>query len=186
MRNWILFALLISGACISCQRSRPARKKLPPELTSFSDVPPQLVPVKAPSDILFYYSDTALLIQGLRRNLAVITLADPEKDSTIRSLVTAGQSLTSFLVAELHRDNKTGLVIDLRQDEYSPTIRQDYLVEPTGQEKLPVIFLWDKSSAARAAMFTQLFEQFPGITWSITSGQPRYQQDCFKDIHPNF
>jgi hypothetical protein len=155
-------------------------------LTSFSDVPPQLAPTKAPSDILFYYSDTTLLIQGLRRNLAVITFADPEKDSTIRSLVTAGQSLTSSLVAELHRDNKTGLVIDLRQDEYSPVIRQDYLVEPTGQEKLPVIFLWDKSSAARAALFTQLFEQFPGITWSITSGQPRYQQDCFKDIHPNF
>ena len=185
MRNWILFALLISGACLSCQRSRPARKKLPPELISLSDTPPQLAPAKAPSDILFYYSDTTLLIQGLRRNLAVIAFADPEKDSTIRALVLAGQSLTTYLVAELRRDNKTGLVIDLRQDAYSPAIRQDYLAEPTGEKELPVIFLWDKSSAARAATFTQLFEQFPGISWSITSGRSGYQQDCFKDTHPS-
>jgi hypothetical protein len=183
MRKWILLVLLAGGALISCQRSRPVRKKLPPELTSFSDVPPQLTPVKAPSDILFYYSDTTLLIQGLRRNLAVIGFADPDKDSTIRALINAGQSLTSYWLAELRRDNKTGIVIDLRQDEYSPSIRKDYLVEPAG---LPIIFLWDKTSAARAAAFTQLFEQFPGINWSMTGGKPGYQTDCFSDTHHNF
>jgi hypothetical protein len=183
MRKWILLVLLAGGALISCQRSRPARKKLPPELNSFTDVPPGFTPVKAPSDILFYYSDTTLLIQGFRRNLAVISFADPGKDSTIRSLVIAGQSLTSYWLAELRRDNKTGVVIDLRQDEYSPSIRKDYLVEPGG---LPVIFLWDKTSAARAATFTQLFEQFPGINWSMTGGKPGYQTDCFSDTHPNF
>lgn len=186
MRKWIFLGLLASGAFISCQRSRPARKKLPPELNSFSDVPPQLTPVKASSDVLFYYSDTTLLIQGLRRNLAVISFADPDKDSTIRSLVFAGQSLTSYWLAELRRDNKTGVVIDLRQDEYSPSIRKDYLIDPAGQEKMPVVFLWDKRSAARAATFTQLFEQFPGINWSIIGGKPGYQMDCFTDTHPNF
>jgi hypothetical protein len=184
--RFLALLLLLSGACISCQRGRPTRKKLPPELNSFADLPAQLTPLYLPSGVIFYSSDTTMLIKGLRRNLTVISFFDPDKDSTVRNLIAAGQSLLPGLIAELHRENKTGVVIDLRQEEGNPTIRQDYLVTPHEEQRLPVVFLWDKSSAGRAMTFMGQLERLPDITYSILSSKPQYQQDCFQDNHPDF
>jgi hypothetical protein len=191
MKHRLIFGILLSLLCFSCQRGRPRRKTLPPEFVSLNDEAPGYNTHPPASDILFYYSDTSLLLQGLRRNLAVITLAAPDKDSVICSVINAGQSLLPSLFAQLRGESKSGVVIDLRQDATQPTIREDYLISPDKvsadkSDQLPVIFLWDRGSAARASLFTSQFEQYPGISWSITRHKPGYQNDCFTSSHPSF
>jgi hypothetical protein len=196
MRTTLLFTILFCLACLSCQRGRPARKELPPSLSTLPEIGATVTPFPSrwslasqqSSNYLFYSTDTSLLIDGIRHDFLVLAIPDPTHDSAIGALISSGQSLAPYLLAELHQLNKAGVVIDLRLSDNSPTIRQDYQVSsgPLKETNLSVVFLWDREASARAAFFTQYLEQFPNLSWSITRDRPRYQTDCFKDIHPSF
>ncbi len=203
MKTTLFLCTLFCIACLSCQRGRPARKELPPSLSSLPEIgatvtplpsrwsvaPPQTSSSSSSSSYLFYSTDTALLIDGIRHDFLVFAIPDPSYDSTIGALIASGESLAPFLLAELHTLNKAGVVIDLRlSSSYGPTIREDYQVTSGSLSvtKLPVVFLWSRDAAGRAAFFSQYLEQFPGISWSITRDRPRDQADCFKDVHPSF
>jgi hypothetical protein len=140
------------------------------------------------TDYLFYSSDTSLLTNGIRQDFLVLSLPDPTRDSAVGALITAGQSLAPYLLIQLHSLKKAGIVIDLRLSENSSTIRQDYQVTSATlkETNLPVIFLWNSETSGRAAFFTLYLTTLPDITWSITNDRPRYQSDCFKDVHPRF
>jgi hypothetical protein len=180
----------------SCRQGRPARKELPPSLSTLPEIGATVTPYPSrwslnaatSSDYLFYSTDTSLLMSGIRHDFLVLAIPDPSHDSAIGALISSGQSLAPYLLAELHHLNKSGVVIDLRLSDNSPTIRQDYQVTSTtlNETNLPVIFLWNNETSGRAAFFTQYLTTFPDITWSITNDRPRYQSDCFKDIHPSF
>ena len=196
MKTRRLVCILFSLACLSCQRSRPARKELPPSLSTLPEIGATVTPYPSrwslntatSSDYLFYSTDTSLLMNGIRHDFLILAIPDPSHDSAIGALISSGQSLAPYLLAELHHLNKSGVVIDLRLSDNSPTIRQDYQVTSTtlNETNLPVIFLWNNETSGRAAFFTQYLTTFPDITWSITNDRPRYQSDCFKDIHPSF
>jgi hypothetical protein len=140
------------------------------------------------TDYLFYSTDTSLLTNGIRQDFVVLSLPDPTRDSAVGALITAGQSIAPYLLTQLHSLKKAGIVIDLRLSANSSTIRQDYQVTSTTLKEtdLPVIFLWNSETSGRAAFFTQYLTTFHDITWSITNDRPRYQSDCFKDVHPSF
>jgi hypothetical protein len=190
---YILFCLAILS---SCRQGRPARKELPPSLTLLPEIGANVTPYPSrwslnsatSSDYLFYSTDTSLLIDGIRHDFLVLSLPDPTRDSTIGALIAAGQSLAPYLLRELHQKNKAGIVIDLRLSNNSPTIRQDYLITSTDlkETNLPIIFLSDNETSGRAAFFTEYLTTFPGVSWSITNDRPRYQSDCFKEVHPSF
>jgi hypothetical protein len=171
----------------SCQRGRPARKTLPDAQSSFGDEgmdPTSSRYLKPQSNYLFYSSDTSLLVQGKRENLLVLSIPDPAKDSTVLATVKSGQGLASFLIAQLRRENRAGVIIDLRSFDApsTQTFRQDYLVkgDVTNSEDLPVIFVWDRPSEVRASDYLQLLGGFPGISLLLSNDQPVYQQDCFE------
>jgi hypothetical protein len=196
MKTTRLVSILFCLACLSCQRGRPARKELPPSLSSLPEIGSTVTPLPsrwslAPqqsSNYLFYCTDTSLLLDGLRHDFLVLAMPDPSHDSAIGAMISSGQSLAPYLLLELHHLNKAGVVIDLRLSGDGPTIRQDYQVSSSAlkETNLPVIFLSDQYSSARAAFFSQYLEQFPGVSWSITRDRPRDQSDCFKDVHPSF
>jgi hypothetical protein len=170
---------------ITPQPQHPARdwrNRYPPP------IPMVTSPRRQSTNYLFYSTDTSLLIDGLRHDFLVLAIPDPSHDSTIGALVSAGFNMAPFLLAELHQLRKTGVVIDLRLSGAGPTVRQDYQVTSSflKETNLPIVFLWDRDAAGRAAFFSQFLEQFPGITWSLTRDRPRYQSDCFKDVHPSF
>jgi len=190
----ILFCLAVLS---SCHQGRPARKELPPSLSTLPEIGATVTPFPSrwslngtgsSADYLFYSTDTSMLIRGMRREFVVLALPDPTRDSAIGAMISAGRSLAPYLLTELHQSGKSGVVIDLRVGDNSPTIRQDYSVTSTDlkETNLPVIFLWDGASSARADFFTQYLETFPGASWSITRDRPGYQADCFKDVHPSF
>jgi hypothetical protein len=196
MKTTRFLSILFCLACLSCQRGRPARKELPPSLSTLPEIGSTVTPLPsrwslAPqpsSSYLFYSTDTALLIDGLRHDFLVLAIPDPTHDSTIGALISSGRSLAPYLLLELHHLNKAGVVIDLRLSGDGPTIRQDYQVTSNSlkETNLPVIFLSDQYSSGRAAFFARFLEQFPGISWSITRDRPQDQSDCFKDVHPSF
>ena len=193
MKYWILIIALGAGLA-SCHRGRPARKELPEYLGTLPETPATVTPLpshlgaRLSGNYLLYSTDTSLLIRGDHRDLLLLALPDPSHDSTIQAMIAAGQPLVPFLLTELHQQNKSGLVIDLRLGDNTPTIREDYMVTSAvlKERDFPVIFLWDRSSAGRAAAFTQYLEQFPNIDWSISNDRPRYQTDCFTDTRPTF
>jgi hypothetical protein len=196
MKTTLFLSILFCLASLSCQRGRPARKELPPSLSSLPEIGSTVTPFPsrwslAPqqnSNYLFYSTDTSLLLDGIRHDFLVLAIPDPSHDSAIGAMISSGQSLAPYLLLELHHLNKAGVVIDLRLSGNTPTIRQDYQVTSSDlkETNLPIIFLSDQYSSARAAFFTQYLEQFPGISWSITNDRPRDQSDCFKDVHPSF
>jgi hypothetical protein len=190
---YLLFCLAVLG---SCRQGRPARKELPPSLSMLPEIGATVTPYPSrwslnsatSSDYLFYSTDTSLLTNGIRQNFLVLSLPDPTLDSAVGELISAGQSLAPYLLTQLHSLKKAGIVIDLRLSDNSSTIRQDYQATSTTlkETNLPIIFLFDRETSGRAAFFSQYLEQFPDITWSITNDRPRYQSDCFKDVHPTF
>lgn len=191
-----LVAILLCIVSLSCRQGRPARKELPPVLSMLPEIRSTVTPYPSrwsltatPSnDYLFYCTDTSLLTDGIRRTFLVLAIPDPSRDTAIGAMITAGQSLAPYLLTQLQSLHKAGVVIDLRVGDNTPTIREDYSVTSStlNATNLPVIFLWDQGSANRAAFYTQYLEQFPNLSWSITKDRPRYQTDCFKDVHPTF
>lgn len=191
-----LLITLTCLACLSCQRGRPARKELPPGLSMLPEIGSTVTPYPSrwssassmSSNYLFYSTDTSLLIDGMRHDFLVLAIPDPSRDSTIGSLIAAGESLAPYLLTQLHQLNKAGVVIDLRVSANTPTIRQDYAVNSSNlkETNFPVIFLWDDQSAGRAAFYTQYLQQFPGVSFTITRDRPHMQTDCFTAVHPTF
>jgi hypothetical protein len=203
MKLRLISGILLATVCFACQRGRPARKELPPTLTTLPEIEATVTPVPSralasqsnrsaqsaqSADYLFYSTDTTVLIDGLRRDLLVLAIPDPTHDAAIGDLISSGQSLAPYLLTELHHQHKSGIIIDLRVEASTPTIRQDYLVSSNtlNESSLPVIFLFDRTSANRANLFTKYLEAFPNISWSIVNDRPRYQNDCFKVIHPSY
>src|SRR5215469_15280332 len=182
MRNRSFICILFCVASLSCQRGRPARKELPPSLNSLPEIGSTVTPFPSRWS-LFISTDTSLLINGIRHDFLVLAIPDPGRDSTIGTLISSGESLAPYLLSELNDQKKFGVVIDLRVATGTPTIRQDYSVtSPTlNITNLPIVFLSDQYSVGRAAFYSQYLEQFPGASWSITTGKPGYQNDCFKD-----
>ncbi|HXD77388.1 MAG TPA: hypothetical protein VN616_06250 [Puia sp.] len=184
-------ALVLGLTLTSCQRGRPARKELPEYLGTLPEIPATVTPFPSHAatgltgNYLMYSTDTTLFVQGDRRELLLLAFPDPAQDSTLQAMIGAGRSLVPYLLKELRGQHKAGLVIDLRIDPASPTTREDYLVSGDALGDFPVIFLWDRNSAGRAAAYTQCLTQFPGISWSVSDGRPRYQTDCFKASHPS-
>src|SRR5579863_5284963 len=115
----ILFCLTLMA---SCRQGRPARKELPPSLSTLPEIGATVTPYPsrwslnsaASSDYLFCSTDTSLLINGIRHDFLVLAIPDPSHDSAVGALISAGQSLAPYLLAELHQLKKAGVVIDLR------------------------------------------------------------------------
>jgi hypothetical protein len=196
MKDTRFLSILFFLTCLSCQRGRPARKELPPSLSTLPEIGATVTPFPSrwslapqqPANYIFYSTDTSLLIDGIRHDFLVLAIPEPSRDSVIGALASSGQSLAPYLLSELHHLNKAGVVIDLRLSGNSLTIRKDYQVTSSilKEINLPIIFLWDSETSGRAAFFSKYLEQFPGISWSISNDRPHYQSDCFKDVHPSF
>jgi hypothetical protein len=190
MNHRSILAISLGLLCFSCQRGRPARKELPPTLTVLPEIGSTVTPFPSraltaqSSGYFIYSSDTSVLINGIRRDLLVLSFPDPIHDSTIGALIASGQSLAPFLLSQLHQMNKTGVIIDLRLSDNSPTLRQDYQVTSSAlkEDNFPIIFLSDNLSAARAIFFTKYLEQFPDIAISRAGNL----NDCFTPSHPTF
>lgn len=111
----------------------------------------------------------------------LIPLPDAAGDSATMSLVNTYKPIAIPFLTQWAQQQQTGVVIDLRADESQQLQRTEYLVQRQNAFSIPVIFLWDRSSAARAAGFINILETYPAVKANRISSSGIGGSNCF---HP--
>ena len=111
----------------------------------------------------------------------LIPLPDPADDSATLALVNNYKPIAIPLLTQWAQQQQTGVVIDLRKDESQQVQRTEYLVQRQNAFSIPVVFLWDRSSAARAAGFINILESYPAVKANRISSSGIGGSNCF---HP--
>ena len=158
--NQAVMVSLALTVFISCgqAKKKPARKTLPELTDSFHGGRDQarMTADKNP----FHIGDTTMVISGLRHQMLTIGLPNPEFDDVAMNIANAYafEPLTNMLWERLLDDQKTGLIVNFIQNngnQLQQLQQQSFTVENSDPQlkKLPVIFICDESSKARAAVF---------------------------------
>ena len=100
----------------------------------------------------------------------VIPLPDPAADSATISLVNSYKPIAIPFLTQWAQQQQTGFIIDFRQDEGLQVQRAEYRVQRENAFTIPVVFLWDRHSAARAAHFMNMLETFTSVKANRISG----------------
>lgn len=111
----------------------------------------------------------------------LIPLPDPADDSATMNMVNTYKPIAIPFLTQWAQQQQTGVVIDLRADENQQLQRAEYLVQRQNAFSIPVVFLWDRSSAVRAASFISILEAYPAVKANRISSRGTGFGNCF---HP--
>jgi hypothetical protein len=100
----------------------------------------------------------------------LIPLPDPADDSATISLVNAYKPIAIPFLTQWSAQQQTGVMIDFRADEEQQILRAEYLVQRQHAFSIPVVFLWDRNSAVRAASFMNMLETYSAVKANRISG----------------
>ncbi|MBS1579030.1 MAG: hypothetical protein JST29_05255 [Bacteroidetes bacterium] len=107
----------------------------------------------------FATTDVDMLFNGVPTSCVSIALTDPSMDSSAMNLLNTYKPFALPLIAEWAKQNKA-VALDFRTIGGTEE-RAEYTIERPGSFSIPVIFLWDKLSARRAAFFMQQLNDAP-------------------------
>ncbi|WEK34863.1 MAG: hypothetical protein P0Y53_20440 [Candidatus Pseudobacter hemicellulosilyticus] len=166
MKQTFLKAVLLPAlvACLSgCEgmQGRPERKKLP-QLTadeSWEGRPAAGTGHEQYPETFYAYHDT--LISG--RTYVAVQLQKPTLDTVAMALANAYEPLAGNFLAMLRQQGKSGILIDLRSPGQETAQQAGFQVQHDSGSSLPVVFVWDRYSAARAALLIRRLEQATSI-----------------------
>ena len=134
---------------------------------------------------LFYTSEVEIQSGGTMETFVAVSLPDPANDSLAMSLVNSYKPLALPLLAEWGTRERKGVLIDLRSSASPAIHREDYVIERGDAFSIPVVFLWDPASAARAAAFIGLLQSIPAVHCRLSEGSYHEgRQDCFEPVSP--
>lgn len=190
--NSTCLAVLVSLtiAIYGCE-GRPDRKKLPDfsSLQGWEDTPLPKVE-KQP----FFVSDTTINEGRKLSSYLTVTMADPMYDSIAISMVTSYEPVAGLLFEKWAKQQKKGILIDLRTRPGNEAHRADFLVKKSVPDdpavKIPLIFIWDRASAYRFDYLMNALTSIPEIKCSLVS-ESRLpdgvgRTDCFSPSEPDF
>ena len=92
-----------------------------------------------------------------------VALPDASYDSLAMGIIARNRPYAVSLLGQWSKQDGKGVVIDLRGNGGNTGHRADYILERAGEFSIPVIFLWDRSSEARAAAFIDIMRSEPSI-----------------------
>lgn len=184
--------MLLIGIFSSCG-GRPERKKMPEFAgLNLEGEPPFKSQETGIKEWPFYTGDTSIMIDGTVSTFLSLAMPYPAYDSLAWSTVKAYEPFAVSFLMEWARLGKDGILIDLRNNTGRETHRADFRIE--GRESaimpIPVVFLWDAGSTARATAFIGTLRLLPEINCSFTGGEDGMafgqigRQDCFKPALP--
>lgn len=93
----------------------------------------------------------------------LIPLPDAADDSATISLVNSYKPIAIPFITQWAQQQQTGVVIDFRASENLQLHRAEYRVKRENAFSIPVVFLWDRQSALRAAGFMNMLESFQSV-----------------------
>jgi len=173
--------VLLTGTACGGGPQKPARKKMP-EFNRLGISEQFNSPGTTADWANFPFSTGEVDVQSNNTQSVFhfVALPDAGYDSLAMHIIAGRQSEAVSLLAEWARQEEKGVVIDLRSRAAETGHRTDFTLERPGEFSIPVIFLWDRSSEARAAAFIDIMHSVPAIQCRRSSGNANGQQDCFR------
>ncbi|SKA29484.1 hypothetical protein SAMN04488128_103126 [Chitinophaga eiseniae] len=109
-----------------------------------------------------------------------VHLADPANDEALVNLLNTYRPLAIPMLTKLAKEQRGGIVIDLRADESMEPLSAAYLIRKDNVFSIPVQLVWDGRSASRAAYFLKLANGYKEVNITrISEGFSAFRSDCF-------
>ena len=123
-----------------------------------------------------------LFRNGSASTFFAVKFPDNSFDSAALSLAKSYKPMAEALLAQWAQQQGTGILIDLRQTAEPESQQSEYTLENAGHS-IPVIFLYDRTSANRANTFITLLQSVPAVHCKLTSASHSEKDgsrlDCF-------
>jgi hypothetical protein len=175
-----MVAVLLAVTSCGGGTAKPERKKM---LTVNSlGVSEQYNASSSTGLVDFPFSTGEMDVQSgsIARTYHSVSLPDASYDSIAIGLIAGRRPLAVSLLAQWAQQEHKGVVIDLRSSTGANGQRADYTLERSGAFSIPVVFLYDRSSAARVAAFVEIMQSVPEIQCRRSSNySTSSRQDCF-------
>jgi len=173
--------ILLAGVACSGGQQKPARKKMP----DFNrlGISESFYDTGTPAGLAgFPFSTGEMDVKSgsTQSTFHAVALPDASFDSLAMGIIASHASTAISLLGEWSKQAEKGVVIDLRSPKSESGQRADYILQRTGEFSIPVVFLWDRSSEARAAAFIGVMRSLQAVECKHTgSYSGNGQQDCF-------
>lgn len=154
--------LFLAFICYSCEETKkPPRKKMP-ELNGFS-VPEneRSSNVRRADGLPFATADIDMMVEGTIHSFLKISLPYAADDSIALNLFNQYRPFAVPLLSQWNNMRRDGVVIDLRSQAGGYSLQADFVIEKHNTFSIPVVFMWDRSSASRAAAFMNMLHELP-------------------------
>lgn len=92
-----------------------------------------------------------------------IPLGDPGADESLFAMINMFKPIAARYLAQWAKTQNRGVLVDFRSNDSQTGLRQEYQLEKDNQFSVPVILVWDASSAFRAQSFVAVLKDLPGI-----------------------
>jgi len=119
----------------------------------------------------FAITNVDLILNGSLHSFVSVPLLSPGSDSLAYNMINTYKLFAMPLLAQWSRQERNGVLLDLRSKTGNQQFRADYLIEQSENSAFPVVFLWDNSSSQRAAVYMNLMQELPGVSAIRTDGQ---------------
>ena len=171
MRIKVVFAhCSIIILLVGCQPGggSPDRKKMPEFAADYSlEGPPPFqhsMKEEGTPGWGFQTSDIVLTVNGSTEGFVYVPLPDPANDSLAVSLLRSYKTFALPLLGTWAQQQHKGVAIDLSSHGNQPSHRADYVLEKPNDFSIPVVIIWDESSASRAIALKSLVRELPAVT----------------------
>lgn len=108
----------------------------------------------------FATGEVDMMTGGVVTSFYAVSLPDAGFDSLALSLLENYKPFAIPLIKQWAARERKGVMIDLRFNK-TETNRADYVLEGQDGITIPIIFLWDRFSAGRAASWIQVLQSSP-------------------------
>lgn len=112
--------------------------------------------------------NTDVMYNGVTTECVSVTLPS-SLDAQASALFSLYKPLAGVLLGEWAKQQRNGVVIDLKSAPGPGGSRADYQIKNPDDSSIPVIFLWNNQSAARASLYISMLSEVPGVTVKLLS-----------------
>ncbi|MBK7098885.1 MAG: hypothetical protein IPH58_11625 [Sphingobacteriales bacterium] len=104
-----------------------------------------------------------ILLAGVSVPMISVSLASPMYDDAILNMVAEYKPIAALLLTNWVAQGNNGAVLDFRTVNSNQAMEAQYYLKRAASTSIPVVFRWDKNSAARAQTYMSLLTDVPGI-----------------------
>lgn len=100
-----------------------------------------------------------------------VPLIDAEADASIFTMVNMFRPFAASYLTDWAKNQNKGLILDLRSNHSGASTREEYNLATGDQFSVPVVLVWNATSALRAKRFTAILNDLPGINSKIINSK---------------